>query len=621
MKLLNLIVKRNHYKNFFEKNIKNSKNIWKGVNELIKSKRNTSSGKISLEINGGLSSDPERTGEEFNSFFTSIADQIREKIPQTRRNFRSYLKNRTTSSLFFKPISQEDVVNIIKSLDPTKSTGPFSLSSRIINILLYEIADILKDIFNLSLQTGIFPKSLKHVKVVPIYKNKGSPYEVSNYRPISLLSNIEKIFEKLVYARVISFLDSKNILFKRQYGFRSKHSTTHSLIHLTEQIRQSLDKGGYSCGILVDFQKAFDTVDHQILLQKLYHYGVRGKCNKWFQSYLQDREQYVSVSGIKSKSRTVKHGVPQGSVLGPLLFLIYINDLPNALIFSDPFIFADDTALIYSDENLKRINKRMNIDLKLLVHWLKANKIGLNADKTEAILFKTPRKKLNFELKLKLNGKRLLFSSCVKYLGITLDENLSWTQHKNTVALKLRRSNGAISKLRHYVPRSIMLSVYYALFHSNLSYGLQAWGQTINGNCRIFKLQKTAVRLISFSNYNTHSEPLFNNLQIPTIPNLIFSLNICLVYQSLTQLNPTSIQEILNLSYIQNRFNTRGAAIKLLTRPYAKTTRHGLNSIRYFSILNWNSLQICHSEVDLTSCSYSKIKKLALTYCKRGGTP
>jgi len=158
---------------------------------LIKSKRNTSFGNISLDINGDLTSDPKRIAEEFNSFFTSIADQIREKIPQTRKTFCSYLKNRTTSSLFFKPISHENVVNVIKSLDPTKSTGPFSIPFRIIDILLHEIANILKDIFNLSLQNGIFPKSLKLVKVVPIYKNKGSPYEVSNYRPISLLSNIE----------------------------------------------------------------------------------------------------------------------------------------------------------------------------------------------------------------------------------------------------------------------------------------------------------------------------------------------------------------------------------------------------------------------------------------------
>ena len=158
---------------------------------------------------------------------------------------------------------------------------------------------------------------------------------------------------------------------------------------------------------MIDFKKAFDTVDHLILLKKLDHYGIRGTPNNWFRSYLSDRKQYVSVSGTNSSFKSINHGVPQGSVLGPLLFLIYINDLPNALVYSDAFIFADDTALLYSDKNLKRIRKKINIDLKLLVHWLHTNKIGLNVDKTEAILFRSAKKKVDYDLKLKLNGKKL----------------------------------------------------------------------------------------------------------------------------------------------------------------------------------------------------------------------
>ena len=276
-----------------------------------------------------------------------------------------------------------------------------------------------------------------------------------------MLSNIDKVFEKLVYSRVISFFNTNHVLFKRQYGFRSKHSTALSLINITERIRQSLDNGEYSCGILIDFKKAFDTVDHLILLKKLDHYGIRGTPNNWFRSYLSDRKQYVSVSGTNSSFKSINHGVPQGSVLGPLLFLIYINDLPNALVYSDAFIFADDTALLYSDKNLKRIRKRLNIDLKLLVHWLHTNKIGLNVDKTEAILFRSAKKKVDYDLKLKLNGKKLQLVTPVRYLGIVLDENLSWTHHKNSLADKLRKSNGALSKLRHYNPRATIVSIYF----------------------------------------------------------------------------------------------------------------------------------------------------------------
>ena len=236
--------------------------------------------------------------------------------------------------------------------------------------------------FNLSFELGKFPSLLKLVKVIPIFKNKNSTH---NYRPISLLSNIDKILEKIVHKRIISFFEVNNVFFTRQFGFRSKHSTAHSLIALTEKIRNSLDKGKFTCGIFIDFQKAFDTVDHEILLQKLKHYGIRGISNSWFRSYLQHRKQFVCVSGQSSDTKEIKYGVPQGSVLGPLLFLIYINDIANSIAYSEPYIFADDTALVYSDHSLKSIKKRINIDLKLLVHWLNANKIALNVSKTEKI--------------------------------------------------------------------------------------------------------------------------------------------------------------------------------------------------------------------------------------------
>ena len=208
-----------------------------------------------------------------------------------------------------------------------------------------EIATILSDIINISFKTGKFIDALKYVKVVPVYKNKGSPFEAGNYRPISLLSNVDKILEKLVHKRMIKFLEDNKILYNRQFGFRCKHSTVHGLITITEDIKKSIDDGKLTCGVFIDLQKAFDTVDHKILLKKLEIYGFRGITNDWFSTYLSGRKQYVSVSGVDSNYRDIKHGVPQGSVLGPILFLIYINDLANATIYSRSFNFADDTAI------------------------------------------------------------------------------------------------------------------------------------------------------------------------------------------------------------------------------------------------------------------------------------
>ena len=236
---------------------------------------------------------------------------------------------------------------------------------------------------------------------------------------------MNKIFKKLAYSRLYSFLNIYNCIYELQFGFRAKHSTNHALFSLTETVREALDSGNFACGIFIDLQKAFDTVDHNILLKKLEYYGVRGLANDWFRSYLTNRQQYVSINGLNSKMLPMKFGVPQGSVLGPLLFLIYINDLNKALIYSTIHHFADDTNLLVVGKSLKYIQKRINIDLQLLCKWLKANKISLNTSKTELIIFRDPRKKCSADLKIKIDGKKLVPCDFAKYLGIQIDCHLT----------------------------------------------------------------------------------------------------------------------------------------------------------------------------------------------------
>ena len=243
--------------------------------------------------------------------------------------------------------------------------------------------------------TGVFPSVLKTAKVVPIFK-KDSKLNYSNYRPISLLSNIEKIFEKLMYKRLYTFFDYNNIIYGLHFGFKQQYSASHALINITENIRKALDDGNIGCGVFVYFQKAFDTVYHQILLEKLNHYGIRGVSNDWFKSYLSNRSQYVSVKGYESGLAAINCGVPQGSVLGPLLFLLYINGLNQAIKFCKVHHFADDTNLLSLSNSIKKLNKLVN-----------ANTISLNVKKTEMIIFKSKQKKLEGDLKVKFCDKRL----------------------------------------------------------------------------------------------------------------------------------------------------------------------------------------------------------------------
>ena len=247
---------------------------------------------------------------------------------------------------------------------------------------------------------------MKIALVIPIFK-KGDNQDCNNYRPISLLPNISKLFEKLIHNRLSKFLEENKCLFSKQFGFRNKHSTTHALIDITETVRKALDDNDFACGVFLGFKKAFDTVDHRILLKKLEHYGVIGHAIKWFTSYLTERKQYTTVNNTNSQIKDVSYGVPQGSVLGPLLFLICINDLNSVITFSYIRHFADDTNILYRHKSLRKINQRINFDLKNIAEWLWANRIALNTNKTEIVLFRSPRKtvtrKMNFRISWQKN--------------------------------------------------------------------------------------------------------------------------------------------------------------------------------------------------------------------------
>ena len=407
----------------------------------------------------------------------------------------------------------EEIKNLILALNPKKAIGPNSIPTHLLHLLANDICKPLMIIFNLSFNTGIYPDMLKIANAIPIFK-KDSKLLVSNYRPISLLSNINKLLEKLI-TRVYKFLEVNKCLYSLQFGFRTRYSTNLTLISITENIREALDSGKVAGGVFVDFQKAFDTVNHEILVWKLNHYGIRGTANDWFSSYLSNRSQYVSILGYKSSTLTVKHGVPQGSVLGPLLFLLYINDLHKAINHSKVYHFADDTNLLNINESPSKLQKQLNRDLKLLYDWLLANKISLNCTKTEAIIFHKPGQKPSYNFKIKLNGHRIRPAESIKYLGIYLDSTLSGKAHCEILTKKLKRANGMLCKIRHYVPMTELRSIYYAIFSCHMTYGVQVWGQKITThNEKIFKLQNRSMRIINFSDFQAEADPLYKNNNI-----------------------------------------------------------------------------------------------------------
>ena len=540
--------KKEYYQNYFNKNKKNMKKVWKGIKSIINIKCKNLDTPTCLEIDDETITEPKQIASCFNDYFSNVADKILLKRKYTgTKSYRDFLTNRLLEEFVFSDCDKDEVIDIISSLKTNKVYGPHSIPTKVLQSMKNEISETLTKIFNLSLQLGIHPKILRIAKTIPVYK-KGSRLVVSNYRPISLLSNINKILEKIVHKRVYKYLEEKNCIYSLQFGFRKKNATNDALIEITEKVRKALDNNEYACGIFVDLQKAFDTVNHKILIKKLEHYGIRGCANNWFASYLDDRQQYVSILGFESATNSIKHGVPQGSVLGPLLFLIYINDLHSAIKFSKVFHFADDTNLLNICKSSKQMQKQMNIDLKILYDWLLANMISLNTNKTEMIVFRKPGTNRT-DLKIKMNGYRLIPSEHIKYLGVHIDATLSFHFHCEEISKKLRRANGMLSKTRNLVNSDDLITLYHALFSSHRTYGCQVWGQNINTHTeKLMRIQNRAIRNTQFAAIDTPVNHFYYDLKILKLQDLVKVLNLLFVYKALEKTSPECFHEYFKLA-------------------------------------------------------------------------
>ena len=604
--------RKKYLQEFFTKNINHIKNTWKGIKSIIKINSCNKSQPSSLLVNNKLVSEPKDVAETFNEYFSTIASKLQKKIKHVGKDFSYFLKDDNPFNFFIMPANVTQVINTINDLNSNKSLGPYSTPTDIFHLIKLNVAQPLTDIINLSFQEGIYIDHLKIAKVIAVFKDKGCNLDCSNYRPISLLSNINKIVEKLMHERLYSFLEKHKLIYELQFGFRSCHSTGHALTDLTEAVRKSIDEGCYAVGVFIDLQKAFDTVDHEILLKKLNHYGIRGVANGWFRSYLTNRQQFVNINGKDSSLKTMQYGVPQGSVLGPLLFLIYINDLHLAIKYSTTRHFADDTCLLIKNKSLKRIRKLLNYDLKILTIWLKANKISLNASKTEFLLFRHPNKPINYDLKLRLDGKRLYPSKYVKYLGILIDSHLNWKYHIKALVPKLARANGMLAKIRHYVNSDSLRSIYFAIFASIMNYGAQIWGQNLNENVkRVIKLQDKSIRIINFANYQEPVSKLYQKSKILKFADNIKLNNYLYVHDSLNRKLPPCLQDNFQYLHDLHKQTTRNSVQHCVKLPKSYTLSYGIHSIDGQAARAWNYFQITFHKLNLhllsRGCCKSKL--------------
>ena len=312
-----------------------------------------------------------------------------------------------------------------------------------------------------------------------------------------------------MHKRLYFYLEQIKVFCLFQFGFRNQHSTTHALTEITEKIREVCDKVLFACGVYLDFEKTVDAVNYEILLSKLQHYGVTGIANDWMR-FLTNRKQYTSISGYDSTPQDIIHGVPQGSVLGSLLFILFINDLHTSVKTRQVHNFAVDTKLLFINKSLKMINKLINHDLVLLVQWLRANKISLNASKTELVLFRPKGNPITKNLNFSISAEKIKLSRTVKYLMVVLNENFLLQDHLNTLIPKLSRDVGLLSKIRYHTPKHLLRTICFSIFNSHMIYTCQVWGQKENQIKKILELQDKAPRIISFKPINHPVLELYN---------------------------------------------------------------------------------------------------------------
>lgn len=526
-----------YYQKLFNKCNNNIKKTWDNIRSIINKspKKNVLPEHVIKDGNICLTNNTD-IANEFNNFFTNIGPKFASQIDTSnKRPFESYLyKIKDNLSFKFHMIQEKNVLEIIKSMQPKSSCGFDGFNCKLIKCCASSLVKPLTLIINQSLTTGIFPDQLKTAKVIPIYKENNLDHNIlNNYRPISILPVLSKIFEKIVHIQVYDYFSKNKLFFNSQYGFRENHSTELAAIELVDKIYQSLDIGKNPLAVFCDLSKAFDTLDHKILLHKLKFYGFSKIAMNWFFSYLSNRSQFVTLNNTNSSNLKITTGVPQGSILGPLLFLIYVNDLSFSTN-SNVIMYADDTCLLIpltqnsSSINYTNQNNEINDKMSSLYNWLCVNKLSLNIDKTKYMIFHFCQKKLSDDLipKIIINNKPICKVDKFKFLGFYFDSTLSWKTHIEYISNKISKVNGILSILKYYLPNRILLMIYNSLILSHLNYGILLWG--FGNYHRLETLQKQAFRHINKSPYKSHTTPIAKKYKILFIKD-IFNIS-CLKF-------------------------------------------------------------------------------------------
>uniref|UniRef100_A0A3B3B6W1 Reverse transcriptase domain-containing protein n=1 Tax=Oryzias melastigma TaxID=30732 RepID=A0A3B3B6W1_ORYME len=576
---------KDYYKNKLEKNKHNNKGIWKTLKEV--SNRHSQDKRIPEYFvhEGKVINDQTQIANEFNSFFVNVGTNIvkhRENLIHTESASLQQNTKKILNSIYIDEITEQDILTIVRKSKNKTSTDCDGIDMIIVKQTIDCILRPLLYIFNLSFRTGIFPKKMKVAKIIPIFK-QNDEHVFTNYRPVSVLSQFSKIIEKWFIQKLDVFLEKNSLLFEYQYGFRSNRSTSTALIHLTEEILAAIDKKQFVVSLFLDLQKAFDTVNHSILLSKLGNYGIRGIVYKWLDSYLNNRQQYVQINHSKSKYETVFSGIPQGSVIGPKLFILFINDIHEISKKLNFLLFADDTTVYRSGENLESVITSMEKELVVLQRWFDANKLVLNWEKTKCMIFGT--RNYGENRYIKIDGTVINNVSEVKFLGVILDNKLSWKLHIDYISKKISKNIGILYKVKRILDKDALHILYCSLIAPYLLYCNEVWGKACKCySNRLILQQKKVMRIINHTGPRQHTHELFVKSNILKFSDLVQLNTAVTMWKIKNRLVPDHI--CCKFKLITDDKNRRKGDFYL---PYVRTSLRQRGFV-FTGIKVWNSL-------------------------------